>query len=159
MHSYLEACETPFIIYLLLSKEPSHLDVSFEYPQHMFWMRNKENRFPIRTLIWRPVRPLLLLLTQYKAPQLCMELSTTGLDTNQETSTLPLDHTVLLCKPIERQTYIVHVNQETSTIPLDHTVQLCKPIEGLGYIVHVNQETSTLPLDHTVPLCKPIECK
>ena len=24
------------------SKEPSHWDGSFEYPQHMFWMRNKE---------------------------------------------------------------------------------------------------------------------
>ena len=37
------------------SKEPSHCDGSFEYPQHVFWMRNKENSFPIRTLIWRPV--------------------------------------------------------------------------------------------------------
>ena len=37
------------------SKEPSHRDRSFEYPQHMFWMRNKENSFPLRTLIWRPV--------------------------------------------------------------------------------------------------------
>ena len=36
------------------SKEPFHRDGSFEYPQHMFWMRNKENNFPIRTLIWRP---------------------------------------------------------------------------------------------------------
>ena len=36
------------------SKEPSHRDGSFEYPQHMFWMRNKENNFPIHTLIWRP---------------------------------------------------------------------------------------------------------
>ena len=24
------------------SKEPSHLDGSFEYPQHMFWLRNKK---------------------------------------------------------------------------------------------------------------------
>ena len=37
------------------SKEPSDQNSSFEYPQHMFWMRNKENSFPIRTLIWRPV--------------------------------------------------------------------------------------------------------
>ena len=36
------------------SKEPSHLDGSFEYPQHMFWMRNKESYFPISTRIWRP---------------------------------------------------------------------------------------------------------
>ena len=24
-------------------KEPSHRDGSFEYPQHMFWLRNKNN--------------------------------------------------------------------------------------------------------------------
>ena len=36
------------------SKEWSHGDRSFEYPQHMFWMRNKENRFPIHTFIRRP---------------------------------------------------------------------------------------------------------
>ena len=34
------------------SKEPSHLDGSFEYPQHMFWLRNKKNNFQLRTLIW-----------------------------------------------------------------------------------------------------------
>ena len=27
------------------SKEPSHQDGSFEYPQHMFWLRNKKNNF------------------------------------------------------------------------------------------------------------------
>ena len=37
------------------SKEPAHWDGSFEYPPHMFWMRNKENSFPIHTLIWSPV--------------------------------------------------------------------------------------------------------
>ena len=42
------------------SKEPSHCGGSFEYPQHMFWMRNKENNFPIRTLIWRPELVFLL---------------------------------------------------------------------------------------------------
>ena len=36
------------------SNEPSHWDGSFEYPPHMFWMRNKENNFPIHTFIWRP---------------------------------------------------------------------------------------------------------
>ena len=36
------------------SKETSPWDCSFEYPQHMFWMRNKENNFPICTHIWRP---------------------------------------------------------------------------------------------------------
>ena len=37
------------------SKEPSHRDGSFEYPQHMFWLRNKKKKFQIRTLIWGPV--------------------------------------------------------------------------------------------------------
>ena len=27
------------------SKEASHLDGSFEYPQYMFWLRNKKNNF------------------------------------------------------------------------------------------------------------------
>ena len=38
------------------SKEPSHRDGSFEYPQHMFWLRNKNNNFQLRTLIWRPAK-------------------------------------------------------------------------------------------------------
>ena len=43
-----------FNICFVCSKEPSHRDGSFEYPQHMFWMRNKENSFPIHILIRRP---------------------------------------------------------------------------------------------------------
>ena len=39
-------------MYFGCSKEPSHLDGSFEYPQHMFWLRNKNNNFQLRTLIW-----------------------------------------------------------------------------------------------------------
>ena len=35
------------------SKEPSHWDGSFEYPQHMFWLSNKKDNFPVHTLIWR----------------------------------------------------------------------------------------------------------
>ena len=34
------------------SKEPSHRDGSFEYPQNMFWLRNKKNNFQLRTLNW-----------------------------------------------------------------------------------------------------------
>ena len=37
------------------SKDPSHRDGYFEYPQHMFWLRNKKNNFQLRTLIWGPV--------------------------------------------------------------------------------------------------------
>ena len=40
------------------SKEPSHRDGSFEYPQHMFWLRNKKNNFQIHTLIWGPVNTI-----------------------------------------------------------------------------------------------------
>ena len=36
------------------SKEPSHRDGSFEYPQHMFWLRNKKNNFQLCTLILGP---------------------------------------------------------------------------------------------------------
>ena len=36
------------------SKEPSHVDGSFEYPQHMFWLRNKKINFQLYTLIWGP---------------------------------------------------------------------------------------------------------
>ena len=32
------------------SKEPSHYDSSFEYPQHWFWLRNKKKIFSI----WGP---------------------------------------------------------------------------------------------------------
>ena len=44
------------------SKEPSHGDGSFEYPQHMFRLRNKKNNFQLRTLIWRPEDPLHVLI-------------------------------------------------------------------------------------------------
>ena len=39
------------------SKVPSHRDGSLEYPQHMFWLRNKKNNFQLCTLIWGPVYP------------------------------------------------------------------------------------------------------
>ena len=32
------------------SKEPSHWDGSFEYPQHMFWLRNKKIKLSLSTL-------------------------------------------------------------------------------------------------------------
>ena len=34
------------------SKELSHGDGTFEYPQHMFRLRNKNNNFQLHTLIW-----------------------------------------------------------------------------------------------------------
>ena len=44
------------------SKEPSHRDGSFEYPPHMFWLRNKKNNFLVRTLIWRSCYPLAIIV-------------------------------------------------------------------------------------------------
>ena len=42
-------------MYFGCSKEPSYRDGSFEYPQYMFWLRNKKNNFLLRTFIWGPV--------------------------------------------------------------------------------------------------------
>ena len=44
------------------SKEPSYLDGSFEYPQHMFWVRNKKIIFTCVAvakagLVMGPLRP------------------------------------------------------------------------------------------------------
>ena len=36
------------------SKELSHQESSFEYPQHMFWLMNKKYNFQLHTLIWGP---------------------------------------------------------------------------------------------------------
>ena len=59
------------------SKGPSHCDGSFEYPHHMFWMRNKEDNIPIRTLIWRPGYSHLKWCLMAKSSQL-MPLINTG---------------------------------------------------------------------------------
>ena len=42
------------------SKEPSHWDDSFQYPQHMSWLRNKKIKFSFHTLNESP-EPVLLL--------------------------------------------------------------------------------------------------
>ena len=50
------------------SKEPSIWDGSFEHPQHMFWLKNKKNNFPVHTLIWRPAdffRSIVLACSSY----------------------------------------------------------------------------------------------
>ena len=33
------------------SKEPSHRDGSFEYQQHMFWLRNKKKYFGLQSYL------------------------------------------------------------------------------------------------------------
>ena len=43
------------------SKEPSHWDVAFEYPQHMFWLRNK-NFFVTHSLLKPCIEDLTLVL-------------------------------------------------------------------------------------------------
>ena len=37
------------------SKDLFHRAGSFEYPQHMFWLRNKNNNFLLRTFILGPI--------------------------------------------------------------------------------------------------------
>ena len=46
--------------------EKVHQEGSFEYPQHMFWFRNKKNNFLVYTLILGPadVRPAMLAASQ-----------------------------------------------------------------------------------------------
>ena len=48
-----------FTICFVCSKEPSHCDGSFEYPQHMFWLRNKKIIFLSHTLNYGLVTNLL----------------------------------------------------------------------------------------------------
>ena len=36
------------------SKGSSHREGSFEYPQHIFWLRNMKYNFQLHTLIWGP---------------------------------------------------------------------------------------------------------
>ena len=49
------------------SKEPSHRDGSFEYPQHMFWWKNKKTNFQLRTLIWESGTCLYCRLFKYNS--------------------------------------------------------------------------------------------
>ena len=45
-------------MFLVLKRTVSSTrDGSFEYPQHMFWLRNKKNNFQLHTLIWGPDLP------------------------------------------------------------------------------------------------------
>ena len=52
------------------SKEPSHRDASFEYQQHMLWLKNKKNNLQLRTLIWRPGFTMYFLFVQHEL--MCM---------------------------------------------------------------------------------------
>ena len=42
-------------MFFLCSKEQSYRDSSFEYAQHMLWLRIKKNNFQLCTLIWGSV--------------------------------------------------------------------------------------------------------
>ena len=62
------------------SKEPSHRDGYFEYPQHMFWLRNKKNNFQLHTLIWGPGHGLTSMFVTSFKPQNNVTLSNTITD-------------------------------------------------------------------------------
>ena len=65
-------CLLTFFIFLSISlnmcfecsQELSHRDGSFEYQQHMFWLRNKKYNFQLRTLILGPA--MLCILRGFK---------------------------------------------------------------------------------------------
>ena len=50
-------------------KEPSHRDGSFEYTQHMFWLRNKKNNFLLSTLIWWTANHLSKIQIKHEGPE------------------------------------------------------------------------------------------
>ena len=53
------------------SKELSHRDGSFEYPQHMFWLRNKKNNFLLHTLVWTGPRSAVGNVSGYRCVSDC----------------------------------------------------------------------------------------
>ena len=54
------------------SKEPSHRDGSFEYPQHMFWLRNKKIIFSFALLSGGLVMPISI--PEMKTPSMCSKI-------------------------------------------------------------------------------------
>ena len=69
-----------FSICLGCSKEPSQRDGSFEYPQHMFCLRNKKMIFLLHTL----TKGLLEILLLYLVENICL------------IETFPMVHTTLM---------------------------------------------------------------
>ena len=64
------------------SKELSHRDGTFEYPQDMFWLRNTKNNFQLHTLIWAPGKLFLywrLLSFFFKLWFPCQQIAPIGL--------------------------------------------------------------------------------
>ena len=53
LHQIINRTDFPFLADEITERHPkevSHRDGSFEYPQHMFWLRNKKNNFLVHTL-------------------------------------------------------------------------------------------------------------
>ena len=47
----------------VLGAQKNRLIGSFEYLQHMFWLRNMKNSFQVHTIIWKSVSPSFTLVT------------------------------------------------------------------------------------------------
>ena len=114
------------------SKEPSHRGRSFEYPQHMFWMRNKENSFPLHTLIWRPghMKCFLKLLAYWKIlhiflSSVCFFSKSSFFNSFRNTNSLDPDQVRTVCKGYQQMTLEGGVNHQFSSI---HTITLEDPI-------------------------------
>ena len=71
------------------SKEPCHRDGSFEYPQHMFWLRNKKNNFQLHTFILGPGVPIPLVQV-FIIFYFSTKAYVVGTEKNRLTKTVPL---------------------------------------------------------------------
>ena len=62
----------------MCSKELSHCDSSFEYPQHMFWLRDKKIKFSLHTLITKVLNRDILSLYPIITPFDAFEIACTS---------------------------------------------------------------------------------
>ena len=92
---------------------PFNLSMCFEYPQHMFWLRNKKNNFQIRTFIWRP--ELFYLIFQLRSFNKRLWLKCSQLQLNYymrrlSTKTIvAIKRCLFVPHPIGERYYILHI--------------------------------------------------
>ena len=80
------------------SKEPSHQDGSFEYPQHMCWLRNTINIFQLHTLILGPEN---LALMHSESESLKINTTKTCLLTNLNNENMMLLNCMVIVWPCD----------------------------------------------------------
>ena len=83
-----------------------HWDGPFEYPQHMFCLKNKKNNIQLHTFIWRPdnfacwiiFHAYVLMLNFFKI--IFFKKFFEGLDSDQDQNSVEPDCVVSLCKTL-----------------------------------------------------------